>query len=312
TPNETNLSLGSGNPSDFVTITAASNYQLSPELKQPNTWETTASYERELAPSLGFRVMYLNKIVEGSLETVNARRPYDAYSVPITRRDPGPDGALNTADDAGRITLYDYAASYAGPAFVSNKRVNADNTDKFHSVEFSITKRASSRWMGQVSYFVVKNHRWISGVFQNPNDEFFPLDETWSWAGNVSASYRMPFDVSVSGFLQSRAGVKGQRTNIFRTADPDGGTPITRNGNTTIRLEPYGSQSLSAFNILNFRVNKDFRLSGGRRLGLDFDVFNLLNSATPTAADFFSGPTFGYATNVVPPLITRIGARFTF
>ena len=95
---------------DFVSITAASNYELSPELKQPDTWETTASFERELAPSLGFRVMYINRIVDGSLETINTKRPYSAYSVPITRRDPGPDGVLGNSDDAGRITLYDYAA----------------------------------------------------------------------------------------------------------------------------------------------------------------------------------------------------------
>ena len=195
---------------------------------------------------------------------------------------------------------------------MNSKRVNADNTDRFHSVEFTLTKRASSRWMGQVSYFAVKNHRWLNGTFQHPNDEFFPLDETWSWAGNVSASYRLPYDVSVSGFLQSRSGVKGQRSVIFRTADPDGGPSIANNQNTTIRLEPYGSQSLSAFNILNFRANKDFRLSGGRRIAIDFDVFNLLISATPTGADFVSGTTFGYATGVTPPLITRIGARFTF
>ena len=72
----------------------------------------------------------------------------------------------------------------------------------------------------------------------------------------------------------------------------------------------YGTQSLSAYNILNFRANKDFRLTGGRRLSIDFDMFNLLNSATPTGAEFASGPTFGYATGVTPPLITRIGARF--
>jgi hypothetical protein len=311
TPNESNLSLGSGNP-DFVSITAASNYELSPELKQPNTWESTVSFEREVAPSLGFRVMYLNKIVEGSLETINPKRGYDAYTVPITRRDPGPDGALGTSDDGTPVTLYDYATAYRGAAFDFNKRVNATNTDKFQSMEFTLTKRATSRWMGQVSYFAVKNHRWLAGVFQNKNTEFFPLDETWSWAGNVSASYRLPYDVSISGFLQSRAGVKGQRTVTFRQADPDGGPSIANNGNTTIRLEPYGAQSLEAFNILNFRANKDFRLSGGRRLSLDFDIFNLLNSATPTGADFLSGPTFGYATGVVPPLISRIGARFTF
>jgi hypothetical protein len=309
TPNETNLNL---NGPDFVQITAASNYELSPELNQPNTWESTVSYERELAPSLGFRVMYINKIVDGSIETINAKRPYGAWSVPITRRDPGPDGALNTADDGGRVTLFDYASAYRGAAFVSNKRVNADNTDRFNTLEFTLTKRASSRWMGQVSYFAVKSHRWLVGNYQNPNDEFFPLDETWSWAGTVSGTYRMPYDISVSGFLQSKSGVKGQRTAIFRTADPDGGPSIANNGNTTIRLEPYGSQTLSAFNILNFRANKDFALGGGRRLSIDFDLFNALNLATPVAAEFTSGPTFGYVTDVTPPRITRIGARFTF
>ena len=310
TPNETNLALNNNN--DFVSITAASNYELSPELNQPNTWESTVSYERELAPSLGFRVMYINRIAERTIETLNAKRPYSAYSVPINRRDPGPDGVLNNSDDGGTITLYDYANAYRGAAFVSNKRVNADNTDRFNSVEFTVTKRASDRWMGQISYFAVKNHRWLDGSFQSPNQEFFPLDETWSWAGNVSASYRLPYDINVSGFLQSKSGVKGQRTNEFRTADPDGGPSIANNGNTIIRLEPYGAQTLSAYNILNFRANKDFRLAGTRRISLDFDIFNLLNSATPTGAEFASGPTFGYATGVTPPLITRIGARFNF
>jgi hypothetical protein len=308
-PNETNLNT---NGPDFVSITAASNYELSPELKQPNTWETTLSYERELAPSLGFRVMYINKIVSGSLETINAKRPYSAYNVPITRRDPGPDGALNTADDGGPITLHDYNSAYRGSAFVSNKRVNADNTDRYNSMEFTLTKRASRRWMGQISYFVVKNHRWIDGIFHNPNQEFFPLDDTWGWAGSISGTYLLPYDISVSGFLQNKNGVVGQRTNVFRTADPDGGPSLSNNGNTTIRLEPFGTRSLSAYNILNLRASKDLRMTGGRRLSIDFDVFNVFNAATPTGADFASGPTFGYVTGVTPPLITRIGARFTF
>ena len=118
--------------------------------------------------------MYINRIVSGSLETVNAKRPYGAYNVPITRRDPGPDGVLGNSDDGGRITLYDYAASYTGAAFVSNKRVNADNTDRHHSMEFSVTKRASDRWMAQVSYFAVKNHRWLAGVYQTSERRVLP------------------------------------------------------------------------------------------------------------------------------------------
>jgi len=317
-PGESDLRLNGGN--DFVSITAASNYLLSPQLKQPNTWETTVSYERELAEGLGVRAMYINRLASDIITAINPKRPYDAYNVPITRRDPGPDGALGNGDDGPLITLFDYASAYRGAAFDFRQRVNADHDDRFNSMEFTLTKRASDRWMAQASYFVVKNHRWLpsatglnyTGTFQSPNDEFFPLDETWSWAGNISGTYRFPLDISVSGFLQSRAGVKGQRTYIFRATDTASGPAIANNGNTTLRLEPYGSESLSAFNILNFRASKDFRLTSGRRFSVDFDVFNLLNSATPTSAEFASGPTFGYVTGVTPPLITRIGGRFTF
>jgi hypothetical protein len=149
-------------------------------------------------------------------------------------------------------------------------------------------------------------------VFNSPNDQFFPLDETWSWAGNVTGSYRLPGDISVSGFLQSKNGVKGQRTNIFRQVDPDGGPAIAQNGNTTLRLEPYGKEQLSAQNILNLRASKDVRLGGRRRLDVDVDVFNVLNAATPTAANFQSGPSFGYVTGVIPARIARLGARFLF
>jgi hypothetical protein len=157
----------------------------------------------------------------------------------------------------------------------------------------------------------VKNHRWIASVFTSPNDQFFPLDETWGWAGNVTGSYRTPGDFLISGFLQTKNGVTGQRTNIFRQADPDGGPAIAQNGNTTLRVEPYGSQRLSAQNILNLRGSKEFRLGGGR-LNIDVDVFNVLNAATPTAATFVTGPSFGYTSSVIPARIARLGVRYVF
>jgi len=315
-PGEVNLDL---NSTDFRSITAASNRILNPNLKSPDTWESTASFERELAANLGLRVMYVYKTVSGSivnstnnLVTINTLRPFEAWSIPITRRDPGPDGVLNTGDDAGSVTLFDYTAAYRGAAFVNSQIVNAPNTDRYHAIEGTMTKRFSSRWNGQVSYFVVKNHRWISSVYTSPNDQFFPLDDTWTWAGNVSASYRLPGDISIAGFLQSKNGVLGQRTYIFRQADPDGGPAIAQNGNTTIRLEPYGTRRLDAQNILNLRGSKDFSLGGSRRFEIDFDVFNVLNAATPTGANFQSGPSFGYVTGVIPARIARLGARFRF
>jgi len=53
---------------------------------------------------MGLRLMYVNKVVSGSivnstnnLVNINTLRPYSAWSIPITRRDPGPDGVLGTA-----------------------------------------------------------------------------------------------------------------------------------------------------------------------------------------------------------------------
>jgi hypothetical protein len=119
-PGEVNLDLTSTN-SDFRSITAASNQILNPNLKSPNIWETTASFERELAANMGIRVMYVHKLVSDSIVnstnstvSINTLRPYSAWSVPITRRDPGPDGILGNADDAGQVTLADYSAAYRG------------------------------------------------------------------------------------------------------------------------------------------------------------------------------------------------------
>lgn len=315
-PGEVNLDL---NGPDFRSITAASNQILNPDLKEPSVWETTASFEKEMAANMGLRLMYVHKVVADSIVsstntpiTINTKRPYSAFDVPITRRDPGPDGVLGTADDAGSVTLFDYSSAFQGAGFVSTQNVNATNSDRYHSFEATLSKRYSSRWTGQVSYFVVKNHRWLAPVFNSPNDEFFPIDETWSWAGNVTGSYRMPGDVQVSGFLQSKNGLMGQRTYIFRQVDPLGGKAIAQAGNTTLRLEPYGSRKLSAQNILNLRASKSFSFGPGLRVDIDFDIFNVLNAATPTAANFQSGPSFGYVTGVIPARIARLGGRFRF
>ena len=41
--------------------------------------------------------------------TLSVDRPYEAYNIPITNADPGPDGTVGTADDPGTfVTYYDY------------------------------------------------------------------------------------------------------------------------------------------------------------------------------------------------------------
>jgi hypothetical protein len=242
----------------------------------------------------------------------NVLRPREVYNIPLSRRDPGPDGLLDTTDDGGRVTIYDYDPAYRGAAFVGDQVVNSPEVDTYHTIEFALTKRATGRWMASASFFAVKTHQWLTRVFDSPNADYFPIDDTWGWAGNATASYRLPWDVQFAGFLQTKQGVKGQRTNVFRAADPDGGTPLRQLSTVTLRLEPYGSQRGAPITLVNLRTSKDFTLTRGRRIGFDVDLYNLLNTSAPTSMTFTSGPTFGYVTGVMAARIVRFGARFSF
>jgi len=300
------------NGSDFVGVTGTSSAQLNPDLQAPMTTESTIGVEREIAQNLGVRALYVYKKVTDQFGTRNVARPRSAYNIPLTRRDPGPDGVLNTSDDGGKVTIYDYDAAYRGAAFVQNEQQNTDRDDSFQTIEFTVTKRSSGKWGAMASFWAIKNHRWLTTFDDDPNNDYFPLDETWKWAGNISGSYTLPLGIQLGAFVQSKVGLQGLRTNIFRAVDPDGGPRLNQLSTVTLRLDPFGAQKSPAIHVVNLRASKQFPFAAGHRVQFDFDLFNLFNASSPITANFASGPTFDYATAVVPPRIARIGFRYTF
>jgi hypothetical protein len=316
TPGEVNLDP---NEADFLNVSGTSSVRLNKDLLQSMTTETTVGYERELMRNLGVRVLYVFKNVTDQFATTNGARPYSAYNIPLRRRDPGLDGVLNTSDDGGVVTIYDYDPAFRGAAFVQNELRSSDRDDRYQTIEFTLTKRTSGRWGAMASFWAIKNHEWLtspaaqnSRLQDNPNNDQYPLNETWEWAGNMSGSYSLPGGVQFSGFLQSKIGVQGQRTNIFRAVDPDGGPRLNQLSTVTLRLEPFGAQKGPAIVVVNLRGSKQFSFAGVNRLKFDVDLFNLFNSSAPITANFQSGPTFGYATAVVPPRIVRMGVKYSF
>lgn len=301
TPGEVNLDP---NGPDFLSITGGSSNLLPEGLKQPITREVTFGFERQLMENLAFRTLYVFKQDVNLFDVVNVRRPYDAYNIPITRQDPGPDGVSNTGDDGGPVTFYDFDPAYRGAAFVANQRQNSKNRDHYQTVEFSVTKRMSNRWMGVGAFWFTKNHFWLQRMQATPNQEIFPMDETWSWAGTVSGSYRFPGDIVGSGFLQARAGTPGHRTFVFRN--------LPQMGTVTLPLEEFGAQRGPAIVMVNLRGSKQFSMGRGRTLSLDVDVFNLLNSNAAVAINWASSPTFGYVTDLTQARVARFGVKFSF
>ncbi|MBW8865882.1 MAG: TonB-dependent receptor [Acidobacteria bacterium] len=314
-PGESNLDL---NGVDFVSVNGAVGNKIDDSLRQPLWLEYSGSYERQLAPNIGFSTSYVYRHVSDqyTLPGPNVLRPPSAYNIPITRTDPGPDGVIRTADDGGPITFFDYDPAYRGLAFVQNLATNNPNPNSFHTIEFTAVKRPTRRWQGSASVFWVKNHRWVVDTFNAPQDAYNVLDTTWGWGANFNVSYKMAGDILLAASMQSKQGAKGGRTVLFGTVDPAGGTPIAQLGTATIRVTPFGSVIGPPLNVLNLRAGKEFRAGGNTRLGVNVDVFNALNSNAPNQYNFQSGPTYLYATGVnggiLPARVARLGATFSF
>ena len=315
TPGEINLSLTGG---DFITTTGGNTNRANLGLKQPHTHEVTASFERELRGESSVRLLYVFKKTVDDWEAVNPLRPYDAYNVPITRRDPGPDGLVATlADNGPAVTFYDYDAAFRGATFVAAQFQTRVNDDHFNTGEITFTKRRSDRWSVITSFTATKNNRWIDAIAESPNDLYFPIDETLEWAFKLAGSYMLPARIEASALYDIFNGDRGQRTYLFGATDPDGGTPLRSLSTLNLRLEPFGEREGPARHNLNFRVGRAFEVGRGKRLRLELDALNALNTNVAwgrgvPGLSFASGPTFGYATQIVAPRIFRLGVAFSF
>ena len=139
------------------------------------------------------RALYVHKNVVDQNQAVNILRPYNVYNIfMLTCRDPGPDGVLNNADDGGNVNIYDYNPAYRGAAFVQNQRLTSDRTDSYRNYEIALAKRRSNGWFATTSFLATKNHRWLTLVPGSPNDEAFPIDETWELSYKLAGGFDAP------------------------------------------------------------------------------------------------------------------------
>jgi hypothetical protein len=131
-----------------------------PNEKEPMSHEVSLSLERQLVTNLAVRATGIYSRITNSYRVQNNKRPYDAYNIPITNRDPGPDGRLGTADDPGTsITYWEYSPALAGVAFQQPMLINDRKSDSdYKSFEVAVSRRLVNRWMFMGSYSATKLH----------------------------------------------------------------------------------------------------------------------------------------------------------
>jgi hypothetical protein len=293
-----------------LSATGGINSVINPDLRQNRTYEYTARVERELIPNVAVSAGYVYHRVENLYNNnIQYLRPYDTWIPAASTFLDGLTGAP--------VTIYTYPASEVGSAFNILKAANAapDRADTFNTIEVAATKRYSKRWTGTTSFWITKDHRWITGTSsggngntpQSPNDDRFPVDNTWNWEARASGTYNLPMDVSLSASYRAQSGEREQRTQQFTAP-----SSVLRQGSVTLRMGENGEYTAPTVQIVSVKAAKNFAVGRGRQLELNFQVFNALNASGITSINRLTGTQFGLATGIVSARVARFGAGISF
>jgi hypothetical protein len=319
-PGEVNLDP---NGPDYVSRALTANAVPNPNQKDPHTDEFSISLERGLTSNVAVRITGLYSR-SGSLRLQNNLRPYSAYSIPVTRPDPGPDGKVGTTDDPGTtLTYYEFSPALAGVKFEQFMLVNDPRAERtYKSFELSAFKRLAKRWQFMVSYSMTKrNVPFEAGAVGgaapevlaadlNPNAEINTADHNWEWLAKASGAYVLPADITVSANFEQRSGYPFARQVLLT-----GGKTIP---SILVNAEPIGTRRLPNLNMLNLRGEKKFAVKGSHTIALRAILYNVLNtnavgpSGLSTAMTIQSGPRFLVPTTITPPRIVEFGVTYAF
>jgi len=306
-PGEVNL-----DPSgpDFVTTTGgiAVNAANRNE-KQPKTDEYSVSLEQQLAGNWAVRVVGVYSRNLNTYRRAFLRRPYATYNIPVTNRDPGPDGNVETADDGGLITYYDYPASLRGAAFETGMLINDPNADHtYRTIEMAGMRRLSNGWQFSASHSATKSNIPFGNaqpaLAYNPNAEIFIANRTWEWITKVSGAYTFPYGILSSLTYERRSGDPLARQVLLT-----GGAQVP---SLVANVEPIGSLRLPSPNLMDVSVKKSFKLRQRHEFRAGLDVFNVLNINDARGWTIRSGPNFLIPTSIVLPRIAQISASYNF
>jgi hypothetical protein len=307
-------------------FTGVAGAALDPDMKNSYTDEASFFVEREVMRDLGVRVGYVLKNDNDGWQQIVPNRPFEAYNVPVSVVDPGPDGsAATTADNGSNLQLFnlDNPAGRPVTQFVTNID---DYEGTYRTLEFSSNKRYSNRWSMNASFSYTWSEEWSRTYFNNvfatavnqfslfgahatnPNERTFNDFTNWNvkFSGTVDAGWGL----RVTPVLKSQSGAPyGRIVNVAGCT-----ATVTVNclnyGAQAVLAEPIGTRRQETVTLVDFRVEKQIRFADRARVGLFLDLFNVLNSNTPINITWTSGARFERATTVIPPRIAKFGVKF--
>jgi hypothetical protein len=277
--------------------------RLDPGIRNAYVRQATAYIEREVAPNVGVRTGVVLNAKRQPYGTINASRPLEAYAVPVTAIDPGPDGLFGSADDGPTVTAYDLtAASLSAPPVNLTTNLPDSNSD-YYTWEITATKRHTGRWSLLASF----THTWNYEAALGTGNDFTPnalvnvegnQDRFRTWQAKVNGTMSLPLGFRVVPVLRHQSGTPFARTFV----------QTFNYGSATLKAEAMAANRTPDMTLFDMRTEKAVHLKDVRVMGF-FDVYNILNTNAAQTLTINSGAFWLRPTAITGPRVLRIGAR---
>lgn len=289
---------------------------LDPSLRLPVLNEAAGWLERELPASIGIRAGLVWRGGDRHFARQNALQPFEAFTLPVALRDPGPDGVAGSSDDGPTLNAYDLSPlieTFSAANVVRN--VVRSRTD-YWTWEILATRRYMARWAFGAGFA----HTWNRDHAQSYSGQAlrngaYPLTPNdlintdadgrhvfTTWTAKAHATYEGPWGIRVTPTLLHQSGQPFGRT--FTTDRSQ-----IRYATVTVLAEPVGTRRTDHLTMVDVRIEKNLRLPGARRIAGFLDILNCFNANPEQNVIWSSGPAFLRPLSIAPPRNVRVGAK---
>ncbi len=289
---------------------------IDPNLKDSYTTEFAGWIEREVISDFGVRTGIVYRTEKNLAVASNVNRPFEAFNVPVTIQDPGPDGVVGNTDD-GRAYAGSNLSAAALALPIVNSYTNVEGADSdYTTFELTGTKRMSHGWSAMMSFSKTWSAAQAATFFgtgfrQNalvitpqdlintePNGQVKYTD----WSVKLNGTWMAPLGLKISPMLRLQAGQNWGRT--FQTT--------LNYGAVRIAAEPLNSNRQRNIAVTDIRIEKPVSLPGGIKVGPFLDVYNMFNTNAEQNITWASGSSYLRPTAIVPPRVARLGAKVSW
>jgi hypothetical protein len=279
-------------------------------IRWPFSDELTAGIETQLPGAVRMGAMFYYRTNRDQFGQRNEAVPastYTAHTISIPSNGTGVTSA----------TIYNLRSDLVSAQDLV--RFNAEYLDTdYKGVEFTATKRFTSKWQMQAGFTVGKNEGGVTGSgndLNDPNNTLFPqgiIGNDSETALRLSGSYELPWQINFAGSVIANNGYPYETTyQLTRAVAATQGIALTRS-TQTINLAERGEERYPNVVMADVRLSRRFRFGGNRSFQPEISIFNITNSDTIVAHTVSIGGNYLRPTQILAPRIARIGFSLLF